>query len=1007
MAEPIDVAFVEVRPDTRGFGAETRRQLSRELRGVEQDIGIGGTGAARRGTLGETLLGTAIGADLGIKASEKDIAKLGSTSAATAKSTGQLSSALSVMGGTAARAGQATRVAGVGGAAIATAAFLAARSAIAFEDSFAGVRKTVDATEPQLAQMSQELLDLSTVIPVNVNELNNLASAAGQLGIQTDAIIAFTDTVAKLGVTTDLTSDIAADALARLANITQLPQDQFDNLGSTIVALGNKTASTESEIVDFGLRISGAGNQIGLTQDQILSFGAALASLGLNAEAGGSAISTTFIRIASDVAKGGERLNTFARVAGMSADEFSKKWRTDPANAIVAFLRGLSQVNDQGGNVFATLEELGLGGIRVRDTLLRAAGAGDLLSEALRIGSVAWTENNALQREAAIRFDTTKSRLIDVKNEANALAVELGTLLLPAVNALAGGFEVLFKGTRIGVRALKGLFTGDEFDPATANVEEFAKEIAKAQEELDFFSNNSGFESLVASQRAEVEALEDQLVKMAAALDGAGKIDQAFAGFAAASADIERVMEDGLITPMERAELQTSSLGRAFVRMLDGIANETRGGILDAVAAAGTVGTRLGEALATAIRNQRANVRNAVLDTVPGLQGQTAGFGEQFDIATAAGDEQGQLAALKQQAKRQQAIIDRVNKASGGDPTDALLKARRQAQSNLASLSQQIKSIEDSIQAEKDQDKADREAREKKDADDAAERVRKANQNALSIRNTNVELARLTTDRVDDDRIAYGSLIKELRRQLALVGAASAEGRSLLLQIKQAKGELSDALTENADAEVQAREEFLRDQLTLAQLTGGTGEKALKRLETFYEKQVAASKAGSVARRKWRIELERVRKELRDIADEEGKTTGTAKALQPGKMFFEFMQTQQGFVSNLLSNLIPSGSTAGLVGGTAFPGGSSSGVSPSDALVDLEAERAARGPRAAMVTAGVTGDGRKGMTTGQAQTLISLNRQMLGVLKDVHRGTGHPESRAASIAAKASMDYGV
>jgi TP901 family phage tail tape measure protein len=1003
VAEPIDVAYVEVRPDTRGFGAETRRQLNRELRGVERDLGVA-QAAGRGSTLGETLLGTAIGADLGIKAAENDIAKLGGTAARSSAQTGQLASALSVLGGSASRAGQAARVTGIGAAAIGGAAFLAARSAIAFEDSFAGVRKTVDATEPQLQRMADDLLDLSTVIPVNVNELNNLASAAGQLGIETDAIIAFTETVAKLGVTTDLASDVAADALARLANITQLPQDQFENLGSTIVALGNRTAATESEIVDFGLRISGAGHQIGLTQDQIVAFGAALASVGLNAEAGGSAISTTFVRIASDGAKGGARLDEFARLAGMSSAEFAKRFRSEPAQAIVAFLRGLGQVNEEGGNVFATLDQLGLGGIRVRDALLRSAGAGDLLSEALRIGNQAWKDNNALQREAAIRFDTTKSGLTDVKNEASALAVELGTGLLPIIDALAGGLSTVFGGTRKGVRFLKDLVS-PEFDVATASIEEITTALGRAEQEVADFKAIGGDDTVADGMKKALVELEEQAGKTAAALASGDTwmTQRTVQAFRDASTEIDTALRDGILSPMEASELKTSALGRAFVRMIGTISDETSKGILGAVQAASTVGTRLGEALAAAIRAQKANVRNAVLDTVTGLQGQTAGFGEQFDIATAAGDEQGQLAALKQQAQRQQSIVDRINKATGGDPKGDLLAKRRQAQSALASLNTQIRSIEESIQAEKDQEKKDREAREKKDRDDAEERLRKANQNALAIRNTNVELARLTTDRVDDDRIAYGSLIKELRRQLDIVGAATAEGRSLLLQIKQAKGELSNALQENTDAEVSAREEFLRDQLTLAQLTGGTGEQALRRLETFYEKQVAASKAGSVARRKWRIELERVRKELRDIAEEEGKTAATGKALQPGRMFFEFMQTQQGFVSNLLSNLIPSGSTAGLVGGTVFPGGRM-GASPSDALVDLEAERAARGPRGALVTAGVTGDGRKGMTAGQAQTLISLNRQMLGVLRDVHKTTGHPEASARAVASKALMD---
>jgi TP901 family phage tail tape measure protein len=318
-----------------------------------------------------------------------------------------------------------------------------AKVAIDFESSFAGVRKTVNATESELGAMARGFRELAKTIPVNVNELNAIGESAGQLGIQKDNIVAFTAVVAKLGVTTNLASTEAATSLARLANITGMPQAQFERLGSTIVALGNNFATTEREIVDMGLRLAGAGHQVGLTEPQILALAAALSSVGIEAEAGGTAMSRVMVDISKAVAEGGAQLERFASVAGLSAEAFADRFRTDAAGALVAFVEGLGKVQSAGGNTFQVLEELGQGNVRVRDALLRAAGAGDLMRNALELGSKAWAENTALTEEARKRFETTASQATVLWNRLRDVGITIGNALLPGLKALTHGLEAV------------------------------------------------------------------------------------------------------------------------------------------------------------------------------------------------------------------------------------------------------------------------------------------------------------------------------------------------------------------------------------------------------------------------------------------------------------------------------------------------------------------------------------------------------------------------------------
>jgi TP901 family phage tail tape measure protein len=336
----------------------------------------------------------------------------------------------------------ALNVVAVAGAAIFVGAVKAASD---FESSFAGVLKTVDGLDDGFGNlteagkiMAQQMRDLALEIPVSVNELNKIAELGGQLGIATDDLVEFTDTIARLGVSTDMTIEAAATEMARFVNITKqvAPEGmtaaaQIERIGSTIVDLGNNFATTESEISAMAQRLAGAGSQIGLSQAEILGMSAALTSVGINAEAGGTAFSKMFIKMASAVDDGGDKLEKFAKVAGVSTSEFAEMFEKDAAGAVAAFVTGLGKVNDKGGSTFKTLEDLGMSEIRLRDSLLRASGASDIFNNALARSKTAYEENNALTLESEKRFLTFESQLKLLKNVFNEAFIELGNKFLP------------------------------------------------------------------------------------------------------------------------------------------------------------------------------------------------------------------------------------------------------------------------------------------------------------------------------------------------------------------------------------------------------------------------------------------------------------------------------------------------------------------------------------------------------------------------------------------------
>jgi len=323
---------------------------------------------------------------------------------------------------------------------------LTAKAAMDWESAWAGVTKTVDGSPEQMAALEQQLRNLARTLPATHEEIAGVAEAAGQLGVRRQDVAAFTKTMIDLGETTNLSADEAATSLAQLSNIMGVSARSASQLGSTLVALGNDGASTERDIVSMSLRIAGAGRTVGLTAPQVMGLASALSSVGIEAEAGGTAISRVMLQINKDVDAGSDTLEGYAHVAGMTADEFARKWKAEPAEALDAFIRGLGRMQAQGLNTTAMLDDLGFKEVRVSDALRRASLAGDLLTESLRTGSAAFDENIALVEEANKRYATTESRLQMARNEINDAAIDIGGNLLPALAGAADGVASLAAG---------------------------------------------------------------------------------------------------------------------------------------------------------------------------------------------------------------------------------------------------------------------------------------------------------------------------------------------------------------------------------------------------------------------------------------------------------------------------------------------------------------------------------------------------------------------------------
>ena len=366
------------------------------------------------------------------------------------------------------------------------------------DSAYRDMRKTVEGTESQFEQLKQGAIEFSKTHVTSAEQILQIESIGGELGIATDSLQAFAETVSNLDVATNLDTEEAASSLGKLANITHMSADQYDNYADALVRLGNNGASTEDQIVDIATRIGSMGTIVGMTVPEILALSSSIASTGMKTEASGTAVANTIADMESAVAGGGEALEAFASVSGMSAEEFAQTWEDKPIAAFEAFVKGLNRIEEDGGSADATLEQMGITGTRQKQAIEGLMQTIDGLDDSLLMSQHAW-EGQSDQwgaagdaaREAqkkAEGFSGQISILSNIGSDAMASLAEGATPLMGVLTDVAQGALDLFDGmdegaktftvVGLGIAALAGpaLTMVSTFITAKQNIAAFAAE---------------------------------------------------------------------------------------------------------------------------------------------------------------------------------------------------------------------------------------------------------------------------------------------------------------------------------------------------------------------------------------------------------------------------------------------------------------------------------------------------------------------------------------------------
>lgn len=321
----------------------------------------------------------------------------------------------------------------------------AVQSATDIDSAYRDMRKTVNGTEGDFVRLKQAALDFSSQNITSADQILQIQAIGGELGIATDDLETFAETVSNLDIATNLDADDAATALGTLSNIlNDLNGDTMPRFADSLVRLGNNGASTESQIVEVASRIGSMGSIVGMSTPDILAWASAIASTGQKSEAAGTAISKTMSNIETAVAKGGDAVQGFADVAGMSAEEFASTWESDPTEALQTFIEGLAEIEEGGGSADKTLQDLGITAVRQKQGIEGLMQSMGNLDDALEMSENAWNgvsdewgAAGDAAREAQAKNEGLAGSIQRIKNTVQNAASEIGDAIAPIVSDIA------------------------------------------------------------------------------------------------------------------------------------------------------------------------------------------------------------------------------------------------------------------------------------------------------------------------------------------------------------------------------------------------------------------------------------------------------------------------------------------------------------------------------------------------------------------------------------------
>jgi len=314
-----------------------------------------------------------------------------------------------------------------------------------YDEALTRASRTTNLTKEEVRELSDELATLDT--RTAQNELIDLIGLAGKLGLSGEEdILGFVTAADKINVA--LSEDLGGNAedalreIGKLVDIFKLKgeygmEESMLKIGSTINSLGMASTANEGYIVDFAKQIAGMSQTVGMTAPQVLGLGATLDSLGQRGETAATALTN----VIADISKNAEQ---YAKVAGVSLQEFTQLLETDVNEALLLVLEGIGQGSS--ADTIKLLDSLGLSGSRATTILGSLSQNVDTIRKQQELANQAFLDATSIKEEFN-RMNSSATAIMekakkDVIEEARLLGEQLNPMITTSLSLTTHGIRL-------------------------------------------------------------------------------------------------------------------------------------------------------------------------------------------------------------------------------------------------------------------------------------------------------------------------------------------------------------------------------------------------------------------------------------------------------------------------------------------------------------------------------------------------------------------------------------